>query len=239
MNDHNLDDLIIGEPTQATNKSKSILAIIALIVIILLVGILLSKMILESPEDDIILPDNNQTEFVSPDLIPVVNDDKESNDELTPIKKEELPEPEPKEKPKKKIEKPKPKPTPKKEEPKKIEEPIKPKPVKPKPVKPKPIKKEPIKEQVKKPVKKPAKPSELFSKNKSVYYVQVGAFNKDPNPKYLKKIKDAGFNYIINKNEKTRRVRVGPYGSYAEAKTAVSDINSSIGTAGFVIKSKK
>ena len=227
MNDHNLDDLIIGEPTPVNNRSKSLLAIIALIVIILLVGILLAKMILGSPEDNVLISDNKKTEFVAPELIPVDNtDDKDNSDKLTPIKKEKLPEPKPKEKPKKKVQKPEP--TPKKE--------IIKKKVEPKKAKPKPAKKKPIKKETN---KKASKPSELFSKSESIYYIQVGAFNKDPNPRYLKKIKDAGFKYIINKNEKTQRVRVGPYSSYSEAKAAVSDINSSIGIVGFVIKSTK
>ena len=227
MNEHNLDDLIIGEPTPVNNKSKSLLAIIALVVIILLVGILLAKMILESPEDDVLMSDNNKTEFVAPELIPADNtDDKDNSNELTPIKKDKLPEPKPKEKPKKKAKKPKP--APKKE--------ITKKKVAPKKTKPKPAKKKPIKKETN---KKASKPSELFSKSASIYYIQVGAFNRDPNPKYLKKIKSAGFNYIINKNEKTQRVRVGPYGSYSEAKAAVSDVNSSIGIVGFVIKSTK
>ncbi|HIP61689.1 MAG TPA: SPOR domain-containing protein [Sulfurovum sp.] len=222
MNKHNLDDLIIGEPTPVNNKSKSLLAIIALAIIILLIGILLSKMILGTSEDDITLADNNQTEFITPELIPV-DTSMNNNNELTPIKKEKLPEPIKVKKTKSNPDKPK---VAAKKETQTAQKKNKPKKEKPAPVK-------------KAPAKKPSKPSELFGKNKSIYYIQVGAFNKDPNPRYLKKIKDAGFKYIINKNEKTQRVRVGPYGSYSEAKAAVSDVNSSIGIVGFVIKSTK
>jgi len=225
MNEHSLDDLIIGEPSPTTKKSKSLLSIIALIVIILLIGILLSKMILGTSADGIDLSEENQTTFVSPDLIPMNSPkgQKHSND-LTPIKNEKLP---------------------KKQPIKVTKKPVKPQKVIKKPIKPKApkIKITPKPKAVKKPVvvKKPKqtpKPKELFSKGKPTYFVQVGAFNRDPNPKFLKKIENAGLNYVIHKNEKTRRVRVGPYGSYTEAKAALSDVNSSIGIAGFVVKQK-
>jgi len=227
MNEHSLDDLIIGEPSPATKKSKSLLTIIALVIIVLLIGILLSSMILGTSKDDIILSESNQTEFVSPDLIPM--DSPKANmhvDDLKPIKKETLP--------KKQIKKP--------IKPKKVQKtPTTPKKIKKTSVAPKPVKAKttPEPKKISKPeVAKKAKPKELFSKGKPTYFVQVGAFNRDPNPKFLKKIENAGLNYVIHKNEKTRRVRVGPYGSYAEAKAALLDVNSSIGIAGFVVKQK-
>jgi len=227
MNDHNLDDLIIGEPPMHTKKrSKGILTIIALIVIILLIGILLARMILTSPEDDIVLSDANQTEFVSPELIPAEKSGElDTANELTPMKKEEIPTPKKREEPKKEIKKPEKKPEKvvKKEEPK-------PKKVEKKVVKPKKVEK--------KPVKKVTKPSKLFRKDGVKYYVQIGAFNKDPNKKFLAKIKDAGFSYIINRNENTRRVRVGPYPSYDDAKEGLAKVADMLNIKGFVIKSK-
>jgi DedD protein len=227
MNEHSLDDLIIGEPSPTTKKSKSLLTIIALIVIILLIGILLSKMILGTSEDGIDLSEENQTTFVSPDLIPM-NSPKvqKHNNDLTPIKHEKLP---------------------KKQIIKVTKKPVQPQKVSQKSTKPKvpKVKVTPKPKVVKKPVvvnkpkaKQTPKPKELFGKGKPTYFVQVGAFNRDPNPKFLKKIENAGLNYVIHKNEKTRRVRVGPYGSYTEAKAALSDVNSSIGIAGFVVKQK-
>ncbi len=236
MNDHNLDDLIIGEPSPVGKKSKSFLAMIALVVIILLVGILLSKMILGSSEEEIALSDKNQTEFVSPDLIPMEGANTKKNSDLKPIGKEKLPTPD---KPKKQSVK---KPAPKKEiikvvkkketVQKKTEKKVTTK----KTVEKKTVQKKET--QAKKPVKKQPKPSALFSEGKPVYYIQIGAFNREPNPKFLQKIESAGLKYVINKNEKTRRVRVGPYGSYAEAKAALTDVNGSIGIMGFVVKQK-
>ncbi len=227
MNEHSLDDLIIGEPSPTTKKSKSLLTIIALIVIVLLIGILLSKMILGTAEDGIDLPEENQTTFVSPDLIPMDTPKvQKHNNDLAPIKNEKLP---------------------KKQSVKVIKKPVQPQKVTKKPIQTKTpkVKVAPKPKVVKKPVivnkpkpKQTPKPKELFNKGKPTYFVQVGAFNRDPNPKFLKKIESAGLNYVIQKNEKTRRVRVGPYGSYAEAKAALSDVNSSIGIAGFVVKQK-
>jgi len=229
MNEHNLDDLIIGDPVPIGKKSKSRLAIIALLIIVFLAAILLFKMIWGDTTDDVVLVDKNETTFVSPELIPMENNSKkEEKNDLLPITKEKLPEPSKKSTPpvKPKVKK-EPKKVIKKSEPTKT----------PKPQKtvPKKVKKD---ETVKKPVKKQPKPSALFGEGKPVYYVQVGAFNREPNAKFIQKIKDAGFNYVINKNEKTRRVRVGPYGSYAEAKAALTDVNSSIGIVGFVVKQK-
>ena len=233
MNDHNLDDLIISDPVSAGKKSKSLLAMIALVVIILLIGILLSKMILGTSEDEITIAENNQTEFVSPELIPI-DGSKKKNSDLMPMVKEKLPSPvkqiedvlETKSK-KVAIEiTDKNKPTKKiisiKEE---VEKATK--------------EKEPKKDTAtKQPEKKQTKPSALFAEGTPTYFIQIGAFNREPNPKFLKKIESAGLKYIVNKNEKTRRVRVGPYGSYAEAKEALTEVNSSIGIMGFVVKQK-
>lgn len=226
MNDHSLDDLIIGVPSPVAKKSKSMLVIIALAVIVLLIGIFLSKIILGT-SDDIIITDNNKTEFVSPDLMLLDENLSNNNeDDLKPIATEKLPEPSSqKQKKKEKIKSIPPK---KKEKPKESN------------VKPKQNKEEKPKETPKKVAekKKPTKPSALFADGRPMYFVQVGAFNKEPNPKFLNKIKSAGFQYIVNVNEKTRRVRVGPYGSYSEAKGALVDINSTVGVVGFVVKQK-
>ena len=227
MNDHNLDDLIIGEPAPVGKKSKSLLVMIALTVIILLLGILLSKMILGGSDEEITLAEENQTEFVSPDLIPEESANQKKESDLQPIANEKLPTPQ-----KQPVKKPVKKPVVVKADTEKsVVQKSKPK----KPTPKKVIPKKPVSKPVK---KKPSKPSTLFAEGKPVYYIQIGAFNRDPNPKFLKKIEAAGLVYKINKNEKTRRVRVGPYGSYGEAKAALVEVNSSIGIMGFVVKQK-
>ncbi len=224
MNEHNLDDLIIGDPAPAGKKSKSFLAMIALVVIVLLGGILLSKMILGTSDEKVTVADQNQTEFVSPELIPLDGNRKKRDNDLKPIGKETLPSAS---KVKKQTAK---KQTKQQEATQKVtqKKPVtqtKPQIIAPKKSAPKRVKKQP-------------KASTLFAEGKPVYYIQIGAFNRAPNPKFLNKIESAGLKYVINKNEKTRRVRVGPYGSYAEAKAALSDVNSSIGIMGFVVKQK-
>lgn len=231
MNDHNLDDLIIGDPAPAGKRSKSLLVVIALIVIILLGGILLSKMILGSSDKKVVIADQNQTEFVSPELIPLDGKKKKSDNDLEPIRKERLPAAS-------KV---------KKQTVKKVTRPIEviqevrqKKPIiriKPKTETPPPsIEKREAKP--KEAAKKQPKASTLFSEGKPVYYIQIGAFNRPPNPKFLSKIENAGLKYVVKKNEKTRRVRVGPYSSYVEAKAALSHVNSSVGIMGFVVKQK-
>ena len=234
MNEHNLDDLIIGDPAPAGKKSKSFLAMIALVVIVLLGGILLSKMILGTSDEKVTVADQNQTEFVSPELIPLDGNRKKRDNDLKPIGKETLPSASKvkkqtvkKQTAKKQTAK---KQTKQREATRKVtqKKPVtqtKPQTIAPKKSAPKRVKKQP-------------KASTLFAEGKPVYYIQIGAFNRAPNPKFLNKIESAGLKYVINKNEKTRRVRVGPYGSYAEAKAALSDVNSSIGIMGFVVKQK-
>ncbi|NPA50921.1 MAG: hypothetical protein GXO02_04755 [Epsilonproteobacteria bacterium] len=51
MKDHNLDDLILSEPEPKKSKSKGILAILALVIILLVIGVILAKLfITSSPE---------------------------------------------------------------------------------------------------------------------------------------------------------------------------------------------
>lgn len=236
MNEHNLDDLIIGDPAPAGKKSKSFLAMIALVVIILLGGILLSKMILGTSDEEVTVADQNQTEFVSPELIPLDGNRKKRDNDLKPIGKETLPSAS-------KVKKQTAKKQTAKKQAKQQEVTRKVTQKKPvtqtKPQTTAPKKSVPKREtKPTKRVKKQPKASTLFAEGKPVYYIQIGAFNRPPNPKFLNKIESAGLKYVINKNEKTRRVRVGPYGSYAEAKAALSDVNSSIGIMGFVVKQK-
>lgn len=231
MNDHNLDDLIIGDPAPAGKRSKSLLVMIALIVIILLGGILLSKMILGTSDEKVTIIDQNQTDFVSPELIPLDNNKIKRSNDLEPIGKEKLPDA-------RKARKQ----TSKKQSQQQVltrKTTQKKSATKTKSQTTTPKKSTPKREiNPKRTANKQPKTSTLFANGKPVYYIQIGAFNRPPNPKFLNKIEGAGLKYIIHKNEKTRRVRVGPYASYAEAKAALSDVNSSIGIMGFVVKQK-
>ena len=211
MNEHSLDDLIIDDFSSPVKKTKSMLPMIALIIIVLVMGVFLAKMIF-GDSNDIMVAENNASEIAQSDLIPQNDTGKDKSKNIA------VPKAQPKPKPK-----PKPKPEPKTEIQKPVEKPVE-----------KPVQKE---HKAEKPKPKP-KPVDLF-KAKAAYYIQVGAFNRDPNPKFLQKIKDAGLEYTININGKTRRVRVGPYSSHDDAKAALGSVKSSLGIDGFVVKQTK
>ncbi len=52
MNDHDLDDLIVGEPNTDKQGNKRILTLVGLILIILIVGVFLAKLIYSNPKDE-------------------------------------------------------------------------------------------------------------------------------------------------------------------------------------------
>ncbi len=253
MNDHNLDDLIIGEPESGGKGPKSLLTLIGLILIILIVGVFLAKLIFsesEAPEEPtteltgVVKPagQRSTTETKGPKAQPA----EEIPDELKPIAKETLPEsseldsPAPSASPSAKAKTSRPAP-PEAEAPRPVTKP-KPKPVAAKKPAPAPTPKP--KPQVKKP-----SPGELFAKQKTetksqtkqpagkkIYYIQVGSFKRMPNQKYLDKIKARGYKPVIVKSGEMIKVRVGPYSSYAEAKAKLPEVKEKLGIAGFVVR---
>ncbi len=262
MHNYSLDDLIIDTPAQHKKNKKGPILAIGLILILLILVVFISKVILGPSANEIEDNKTNSTKLEKAELIKV-KEEQSSEDRLDiiinnklldrPITTKDKPKSQKpivadkqdkKTEPKAteientntetKAEKPKAESTeekvqvekPKAEKPK-VEKTKKPKAEKPK------IEKKKVEESVKK-----AKPSELFAGDKKEYYVQVGAFNKDPSQKYLDKIKDGGFEYVIHTNDRTRRVRVGPYDSRDNAKDALKDINSTLGIQGFVIRRK-
>lgn len=252
MNDHNLDDLIIGEPESGGKGPKSLLTLIGLILIILIVGVFLAKLIFSEPETTSEEATTELTGVVKPAgqgttaeaKGPKAQPAEEIPDELKPIAKETLPESgelspiAPSASPSAKAKTSRPTP-PKAEAARPVTKP-KPKPVaakKPAPApKPKPK------------VKKPS-PSELFAKQKAktkskaeqpagkkIYYIQIGSFKRMPNQKYLDKIKAKGYKPVIVKSGEMVKVRVGPYGSYADAKARLPEVKEKLGISGFVVR---
>ena len=234
MNDHHLDDLIIGDPQPGSGNSKGLLTIIALLIVILIVGLILWALLFGSSDDAATSPAQNtsQTQTLDPNLIPL---DKNGNEQPAakpkPVKKptpvlEQKPAPKP-------VKKPAVKPTPA------------PKPApaaQPKPQKPKvaPTPSTPKAQTPPKPAETttPQKPGSVLIKNadKTIYYIQVGAFKRDPSPKFMKKLKDNGFTFITKKTNNMRRVRVGPYDSYDQAKAALPKIKAKLGIDGLIVK---
>jgi len=68
MNDHNLDDLIIDTIAPKNNKTKSLLTLVALLIIIMIVGIILSKTLLKSPQNEELAFEENISEMIAPEL---------------------------------------------------------------------------------------------------------------------------------------------------------------------------
>jgi len=238
MNDHNLDDLIIGDPEPGGGKSKSLLSLIALVLIILIVGVLLAKLIFSGPEE--IEEEAAPTELTglvkpkaktkrSSETTPKARPAEKIPDELKPITRETLPESE-------------------------DLKPIVPKPT-PKPaVKPKSTEKNTVPSAPKKPVAKTSKPkprpkpADLFEKKPKPqkttpstgksYYIQLGSFKRMPDQKFLDKIKANGYEPIIVKSGNMIKVRIGTYGSYGDAKAKLPEVKEKLGIDGFVVRKK-
>ncbi len=110
----------------------------------------------------------------------------------------------------------------------------------PKPVaekKPEPVKVEKKKEELK-PLKKessvPVPQTTSFVKDTPLQgsFIQLGAFSKYPSSKYLKNIKNRGYNYKVHKvNVKGKtyhKVLVGPYKSKKESKQILNEIRKDL-----------
>ena len=236
MNDHNLDDLILGDPEPGHSGSKSLLSLIALILIILIVGVLLAKMLLSDPEESTKeAAGTNLTGVVAPKG-PAAAPAEELPPELAPIRKEELPEhkalepmtpTKPKTTPKPK---PRPKATPKPRP--------KPKPAPTHKTAPKPKKPKPSELFKKSTPAKPVAPTTAPASTGKTYYIQVGSFKRMPDQRFLDKIKAQGYEPIIVKSGSMIKVRVGSYGSYAEAKSQLPVVKEKLGVDGFVVRKK-
>ncbi|BCD61930.1 DedD protein [Nitratiruptor sp. YY08-26] len=106
-------------------------------------------------------------------------------------------------------------------------------------VKPKKVAKETKKALTKTPPKHTKKTQQVVKTGS--YYIQVGAFLKYyPDKAFLKKIKKAGFNYIIKEvisnGKKIRRVYIGPFQSRKEASKYLGKVRSKISKNAFITR---
>jgi DedD protein len=239
MNDHNLDDLIIDTIQPKSSKSKSFLTLIALFIVVLIVGIILSKTYNNTNSDNTLTFDDNTTSAIAPELRlqepEEITKPKEAPS-LSKIIEETLKEPEaPKEAPVSPIVEPTEKPSIPTEEPKGIVEEEKPKPIVE-------IKK-PVEEKVKvtpkteteKPLAKPAAPEVVQT---SKYYVQVGSFKQNPSPRFLSVIKSSGFKYHVSKPDAigNKKLLIGPYKTRADVDKALVVVRDRIHKSAFVVQ---
>lgn len=65
-------------------------------------------------------------------------------------------------------------------------------------------------------------------------YIQVGSFTKGPQSNFIEKIRRAGFRFRIKHNGGVRRVYVGPFRSRGEAKSLLNKVRSTINPDAFI-----
>jgi cell division septation protein DedD len=248
MNDHNLDDLIIDdEQSLNKNKIKGILTIVALLIIVLIIAIFLTKITLKEPKIGTQVIDES-AEMISPDLKlqptpksnhkdSTIEEFEDSNDELSENSENSSSEIDDQ------LQKPVVKSTQNTES---TTQPIvqkvnitdefeQTKPVhtsKPKPtVKPKPI----VKTKPKPTVKPKPKPVHLVSEK---YYIQVGSFTQQPSSSYLSVIRNSGFKYTLIPVGSRKKLLIGPYNSRAAVDRVLPKVRDRINKAAFVYKAK-
>jgi DedD protein len=255
MNDHNLDDLIIDTNEPKNNKAKSLLTIVALIIVALIVGILFIKTMQDEPKDTNIGLEENMSELISPELTlqstPKVKAPKEEA-KLSSMIEEELSTPAKTEEIKKETVVIEEKVTvPQKSEapvsvPKTAEVPQKPEVTEAAPAKPAAAEKVVVpkstytpKETVKTetaPATSRPKPSHTAAAGQ--YFIQVGSFSQTPSARFLNTIKKHGFSYKITSPTAngTKKLLIGPYKSRADASNALVRVKDRINKGAFIVK---
>lgn len=251
MNDHNLDDLIIDTIAPKNNKTKSLLTIVALLIIILIVGIILSKTLLKSPENDELTFEENVTKVIAPELkLQEVTEVAKPKEEpsLSTIIEEKVTETKPEVKApeiigeetivteeqktphKETVIEEKKKVAPVKAEKAAIELPVTQEPA-PKKT-PKVVTKTKTKSTVKKPVAKHQ------TATSGTYYVQVGSFKQNPSPRFLAVIKSSGFSYHVSKPDAlgNKKLLIGPYKTRADVDKALAVVRDRIHKSAFVVQ---
>lgn len=254
MQDHNLDDLIIEEKPEK-GKGKGILAIIVLLIAILIIALIMTRIFLDSNDSNNTVPtEEKQEALISPELqLDSSNHDQESDkkelDQLSSILEDELTNKVPTDEKKQSNKMIKPDTMQideAKEESKptidiKVSSPITP--VKHKPVvKQKSIvqkepktRREPVarKEQKakKEPVVKP-RPTQNHASSTGNYYIQVGAFSKQPSSRFLSVITSSGFRYKLSNG----KLLIGPYSNSNTAKRDLPRVKDKINKGAFIKK---
>jgi len=263
MNDHNLDDLIIDTIVPKATKSKNLLTFVALLIIVLIVAIILTKTLLKSPTDNELVFEENISEMLAPELklqehTEIAKPKEEPSlstmiEEKVKVKKTEVKALEVTHEETVSIE----------EEVKYVTKEQKPKPVQiKKPIVTKakqaielPVTQEPIHKETpkvvttSKPTTKVTKPTKTTKKpvvkhqapttaNSGNYYVQVGSFKENPSPRFLSVIKGSGFKYHVTNPDRTgyKKLLIGPYKTRAEVDKARDMIRDRIHKSAFVVQ---
>ncbi|WP_052746168.1 SPOR domain-containing protein [Sulfurovum lithotrophicum] len=254
MNDHNLDDLIIDNIEPKNNKAKSFLTIIALVIVVLIVAIVFTRTILDTPKNTEIALEENMSGLISPELtlqstpkvkapgdetrLSTVIEEKPKTPAATEeIKKETVVVNEKVTVSKKTVAAV---PTPKQEVP------VKKTAVKKEPAKPEETekivvpKKHYVKEETLKPAvkEKVVVPKTDHTASDVKYYIQVGSFSQTPSTRFLNTIKKHGFSYKITAPTAngTKKLLIGPYPSRTDADNALVRVKDRINKGAFIVK---
>ena len=251
MADNNtLDDLILTDPEPEKGKSKGLLALLALIILLIIVGAILAKMIFSSSDD--IKADANKTEVPTVQTITDSNNESSSNasanidlqdpdlaplDDINESAESATATAEQVEggivedgAPTKKKEEKNTAGKQNKEDLKNdtneaiLQE-----------IKPKKSEANHVQTKITKP-----KPKPKSQQSKKVYgghgtvFIQVGSFVKGPESSFIEKIRRAGFRFRIKEIDGKRRVYVGPFRSRQEAKSLLGIVRSKINPDAFI-----
>jgi cell division septation protein DedD len=233
MHDHNLDDLILDTKPRTTSRAKNILSLMALFIVVLIAGIVFSRIFFNNDTHRTDIAEENITNYVSSDL------SLQNDPETVSIKDDkediiDIPEPSPENRAPV-ASAPKPIETEKKKTETKKEE----VPAVSKPASPVASKKEPTPKKTAH-AQKPAQRSNTHAKPTGSYYVQVGSFSKSPssNSRMIRVIKTNGYRYKIYKTNGMYKVLIGPYPTRAKADKAIGDIRAKINKQAFVYTMK-
>jgi len=263
MNDHNLDDLIIDTIAPKNNKTKSLLTLVALLIIVLIVGIILSKTLLKSPQNDELSFEEDMSGMIAPELKLQENTEAAKPKEasaLSSVIEEKYTE----EKSETKV------PEATEEETVTIEENVshmnqekntqtveienstldEVKTATKLPETQKPVQKESPKVLTGSKPKIKIKKTESASRKQAVkqhtsttssmgsYYVQVGSFRDKPSTRFLSIITNSGFKYHVTNPDRTgyKKLLIGPYKTRAEVDKARNIIRDRIHKSAFVVQ---
>ncbi len=71
-----------------------------------------------------------------------------------------------------------------------------------------------------------------------IFYIQIGSFSQSPSSRFLKVIKDNGFNYKLATSGATKRLLLGPYKDRESAEEALVRARDRINKSSFIVKVK-
>ena len=249
--DHNLDDLIIDDIKPAKTKGKSVLTIVALLIILMIVAIVMTQKFVGENEQNSTAVEKNEEVLISPDLKLDTSEhdieaDKKELEQLSSMMEESLTDkkPQPKKEPAHPQERPsKPKAAQIKPDTTQINEEARPAKTTPaanihrveENTKKEPVKSAPVKVPLpaaEKPATYHPKPASAArkSENSLVYYIQVGSFSKQPSSQFLSVITRNGFHYQL----RSGKLLIGPYKSDPAARKDLPRVKNKINKSAFI-----